>query len=305
VTGELTIQGNQVGFNNILLAPTSGNVGIGTAAVTARRPFARPPSLRVVKDTPNAAGATIEVQNTAGGDAAIDFLDASGNLVGNIGLFAERPPFFGRFVINQSVWGEAPALNTVLNEGGGNVGIGVIEPAHKLVVAGNVVATGFHGSHARTKSNGPRRLYAQEATEVRVVDEGRGTLVDGQARVDLDPIFMETIEGEYSVFLTAEGDNKGLHVAGKDTDHFIVKENQGGTSGISFVWMLTATRTGFKGVRLEAAEEIRTGAEALRQRAQEEIGQVTDPALRAELEALMEAEKWTELAQRLAALEEK
>ncbi|MEO8637952.1 MAG: tail fiber domain-containing protein [Candidatus Taylorbacteria bacterium] len=32
VTGGLEIQGNQVGFNNIILAPTSGNVGIGTTS---------------------------------------------------------------------------------------------------------------------------------------------------------------------------------------------------------------------------------------------------------------------------------
>jgi hypothetical protein len=34
-TGALSIQGNQTNFNNILLAPTSGNVGIGTSSPTA------------------------------------------------------------------------------------------------------------------------------------------------------------------------------------------------------------------------------------------------------------------------------
>lgn len=34
-TGALSVQGNQAGFNNIILAPTSGSVGIGVAAPTA------------------------------------------------------------------------------------------------------------------------------------------------------------------------------------------------------------------------------------------------------------------------------
>jgi len=45
-----------------------------------------------------------------------------------------------------------------------------------------------------------------EDAEVRFTDEGIGTLENGVARIDLDPMFMETIEGAYIVHVTPYGD---------------------------------------------------------------------------------------------------
>jgi len=41
-TGALSIQGTQTGYNNIVLAPTSGNVGIGTASPTGKLTISAP-----------------------------------------------------------------------------------------------------------------------------------------------------------------------------------------------------------------------------------------------------------------------
>jgi hypothetical protein len=123
-----------------------------------------------------------------------------------------------------------------------------------FVILKNLVVGGLKSSNVETSTNGCRRVYTREAAEVRLVDEGRAKLVDGKARVDLDPVFMEMIEGEYIVHLTAEGPSKGLYVAERHADHFIVRENSNGASNLSFVWMLTAARRGYAGLRLEKVD---------------------------------------------------
>jgi hypothetical protein len=129
----------------------------------------------------------------------------------------------------------------------------------------NLVVSGFKASDVNTASNSWRRLYTREGTEPRFIDEGRAKLVDGQARIDLDPTFMEVIElpdggkveGEYFVYLTPKGPSRGLYVAQKYADHFIVRENEGGQSEIWFVWRLSAVCKGYAGIRLQKVDAPR------------------------------------------------
>jgi hypothetical protein len=57
------------------------------------------------------------------------------------------------------------------------------------------------------------------------------------------------------VFLTPNGDCKGLYVASKTAGGFEVRELGGGTSNISFDYRIVAKRLGFENARMEDVTE--------------------------------------------------
>jgi hypothetical protein len=134
----------------------------------------------------------------------------------------------------------------------GNVGIGTTSPNESLHIIGNMLASGSKSAVVNTSHYGQRKLYAVESPEVRFSDEGLAWLVDGIARVDLDPIFLETIEGEYLVHVTPYG-NASLYVAETGRNYFVVKAREGDFD-TAFVWRLSAHRRGYEGVRLEPTD---------------------------------------------------
>jgi hypothetical protein len=83
-------------------------------------------------------------------------------------------------------------------------------------------------------------------------DAGSGQLSGGEAVVNIESVFGETINTgvEYHVFLTPNGDCKGLYVAQKSAGSFVVKELGGGTSSVAFDYRIMAKRKGFEQVRL-------------------------------------------------------
>jgi len=84
--------------------------------------------------------------------------------------------------------------------------------------------------------------YAPREASPVVEDVGEGQLTDGRAYVALDPNFASVIDqhGHYSVFITPEGDNRGLFVTGKTTRGFTVRESQGGRSTLPFSYRIVA-----------------------------------------------------------------
>jgi|GEM_PF-2955155 len=109
-----------------------------------------------------------------------------------------------------------------------------------------------------TPTYGARRLSVRESPEIRYVDEGKGTMANGECRIDIDPIFLECIEphadvSPWFVHLTPMA-NVILYVAEIGATYFVVKESTG-MSNDSFAWSLSAVRKGFTGWRLESAEE--------------------------------------------------
>lgn len=89
---------------------------------------------------------------------------------------------------------------------------------------------------------------------MRFSDEGLARLRNGVARVELDPVFLETIEGDYLVHVTPYGD-ASLYVAEIGQDYFVVKARDGDPN-VTFAWRLSAIRKGYVGVRLEAADGV-------------------------------------------------
>ena len=60
----------------------------------------------------------------------------------------------------------------------------------------------------------------------------------------------------YHVFLTPQGDSKGLFVANKTPNGFSVHEQQGGTSSIAFDYRVVAKRKDIAGPRMEEVAEM-------------------------------------------------
>ncbi len=143
-----------------------------------------------------------------------------------------------------------------------------------LFVDGTFVATGTKSAAVKTKK-GLTLLYAVEACESLFEDVGTARLANGRAHVELDPTFAETIAGkEYQVFLTPEGDCKGLYVASKSAGGFEVRELQAGTSAIAFDWRVVGKRKDVPaGHRLATVAEPKghapLDAEELQRRARE------------------------------------
>ncbi len=101
---------------------------------------------------------------------------------------------------------------------------------------------------------GARRvsLYSVQSAENWFEDAGSGQLANGSAQVTLDPTFASTVNTgvEYHVFLTPNGDCKGLYVSQKSATSFEVHELGGGSSNVAFDYRIMAKRSGYENVRL-------------------------------------------------------
>lgn len=84
--------------------------------------------------------------------------------------------------------------------------------------------------------------YAPSESQRSMEDFGKGQVVNGQASVRLDPAFANVIDrqSDYLVFLTPEGDSRGLYVTDKTHSGFSVRENQGGRSTLAFDYRIVA-----------------------------------------------------------------
>jgi hypothetical protein len=104
-------------------------------------------------------------------------------------------------------------------------------------------------------------LYAIEGPENWFEDAGSGHLSNGESVINLENTFGQTVNTdiEYHVFLTPNGDCKGLYVAQKSPTSFVVRELGGGTSSIDFDYRIMAKRKGYENIRLEDRTKLFAG----------------------------------------------
>jgi hypothetical protein len=113
----------------------------------------------------------------------------------------------------------------------------------------------YHGSlnhFARTRGGQRAMAFGSNATTPSLEDVGSAQLVNGHALVQLDPTFAQSIDlhTPYHVFLTPDGDTRGLYVASKGPDVFVVRETQNGRSTLAFDYRIVATALGHAGERM-------------------------------------------------------
>lgn len=94
--------------------------------------------------------------------------------------------------------------------------------------------------------------YAAQSTEPVTEDFGEAQMVNGAGYVKLDPAFANVIESntDYLVFITPEGDSKGLYVTEKSASGFAVRENESGRSTLAFDYRIVAKPYGSSASRL-------------------------------------------------------
>jgi hypothetical protein len=128
-----------------------------------------------------------------------------------------------------------------------------------LRVYGNIVKSHGDYSEALPHPDGSRRLlYAPLCPESWYEDYGRAQLVGGRVEVELDTDFVAVLgieDGEYHVFLTPEGDTQGLYVESRSAKSFIVREQQAGTTDITFSYRVAAKNKHRQPKRLAILEE--------------------------------------------------
>jgi hypothetical protein len=100
-------------------------------------------------------------------------------------------------------------------------------------------------------------LYSVQSPQNWFEDFGSGQLAGGTASVTLEGTFAQTVNAssEYHVFLTPEGDCRGLYVSKKTPAGFEVRELGGGRSTVAFDYRIVAIRRGFEGIRMEDMTE--------------------------------------------------
>jgi len=206
----------------ITMTLQSQNVGIGTTGPASLLHLAGNDATLIINDTSGSTGDSYSIANVDGSFRIIE------TTVGT------------RMTIDQS----------------GNVGIGTTGPASTLTVVGNFSATGTKSAVVNT-SYGIRKLYAIESPDIRFYDQGRASLTNGIANISLDPIFIETVEPDYQVFLTPEADTAGIYVAEKAKEYFIVK-GRNKNSNIPFSWLISALRKGYSATRLDSERKENT-----------------------------------------------
>lgn len=123
----------------------------------------------------------------------------------------------------------------------------------RTIIYGDYIAYGTKNAIVNTDNYGKRLLYCIEATEVKFQDVGMAELENGLCRIEIDPIFLETIEPNtaetpWIIHLTPYN-WLTLRISEIGDSYFVVEEKDG-LSG-KFAWTLSATRKGYKGIRLE------------------------------------------------------
>jgi hypothetical protein len=106
-----------------------------------------------------------------------------------------------------------------------------------------------HGAHLVS--------YMPRESSPTMEDFGEAQLVNGSVAVRIDPAFANAIDQSkgYLVFVTPDGDTKGLFVAMRSANGFVVRESQGGRSNVQFSYRIVAKPFGKDEPRLPIVQD--------------------------------------------------
>ena len=124
-----------------------------------------------------------------------------------------------------------------------------------VTITGMVTAMGAKPAAVPFPDGSRRLLYCTESPLCWFEDFGSARLARGRAVVKLDADFAKVVKlDECHVFLTPEGDCRGLYVRRKGGGSFEVRELQGGSSSVRFSYRIVARRKDVPGKRFAKAE---------------------------------------------------
>jgi hypothetical protein len=156
-------------------------------------------------------------------------LGTSAKRIGVVGLSISRAGVVGHSIDSIGVYGES--RNSVAGYFLGNV-----------TVTGTLTATS-KSAVVRFPDGSQRLLHCMESPEHWFEDFGSAKLRGGRTVVKLDGDFAKVVKlNDYRVFLTPEGDCRGLYVRRRRGPSFEVCELQGGTSDVAFSYRIVGKR---------------------------------------------------------------
>ncbi|MDP3970989.1 MAG: hypothetical protein Q8P90_04830 [bacterium] len=123
--------------------------------------------------------------------------------------------------------------------------------------SGKFGASGTKSAVVYTETQGPTELYAEEATEVWFTDYGEGKLTDSYTKIDLDPLFLETVtinEDEPMQVFTQSYSYATLYVT-RNNDSFEV-HSISGEKDASFGYRVVAKRKYFENERMQSTKAV-------------------------------------------------
>ena len=131
----------------------------------------------------------------------------------------------------------------------------VLDNAGNIMITGSIYTAGACNSGcAKTRNGNSRRVvsYADSQTVPSMEDFGEAQLVNGRAYVRLSADFANVVDqnASYLVFITPEGDSRGLYVTQKTRAGFEVRENGDGKSTLAFSYRIVAKPLGANAERL-------------------------------------------------------
>lgn len=216
-----------------VIGRTSAENGIGSLGVTNGNMSATGVAGIATSFTGNTKGIQGTVFSSGGVAVFADNIGNGGDL------------FKGNGNVNRSFRVDSQA--NVTADGNLNVGGGA-SVSGTLQVGGNLAVTGTKSALVQLSDGRLIKLYAVESPENWFEDFGTVRLRRGRAWIKLDPTFAKTVNVNipYKVFLTPDGNCRGLYVARKSATGFEVRELGGGHSNITFDYRVIAKRLNYE-----------------------------------------------------------
>ncbi|MBN2482750.1 MAG: hypothetical protein JXD21_00950, partial [Candidatus Omnitrophica bacterium] len=117
----------------------------------------------------------------------------------------------------------------------------------------NFWASGTKSGVVETSKSDRTLLYVIESPEVYFEDLGESELINGIAKIPIETVYKETVNTDkpYQILITPYGNCKGLYIAERAKDYFVVKEKKNGTANIRFGYRIMALRKGYENVRFQ------------------------------------------------------
>ncbi len=173
---------------------------------------------------------------------------SSGSAAGLFGESKSGTGIFGRSAsatmpaLGLQATGTGPLMIATNANGGQALSL---DQAGNLTVAGTITSGGGCNAGCWQSRNGHGAhlvSYMPRESSPTMEDFGEGQLVNGTVAVRIDPAFANSIDQskDYLVFLTPDGDTKGLYVAQRSPRGFVVRESQGGRSNVQFSYRIVA-----------------------------------------------------------------
>jgi hypothetical protein len=204
------------------------------------------------------------IGSVAGGDFS-DLIDACRPMTSSSLCFNNNALFRVDSLGDVATTGQILASTNGIFERAVSVGVASVPAPGDINIAGQYLKASscVAGCVAATTTSAGRAVasYAAQETAPTIEDFGEAQMVNGQAHVALGADFANVIDGRanYLVFITPEGDNRGVYVSSKTPTGFAVHEGQGGRSSFTFSYRVIAKPFGLARPRLPmVAEPVRS-----------------------------------------------